>query len=131
MFCVLFLKPQSWCRLATSELRFDTVKDKCYVGKPDTIDALKDNIREAIGEIQLHTVDNVLKNLINRVGYCMKLKQPFEWNYFPLLTAMIILSNKKRNLRKYSVVFLKYFSKKKVFVGPYISLATSDNSESK
>ena len=26
------------------------------------MDALKDNIRETIGEIQLHTVDNVLKN---------------------------------------------------------------------
>ena len=27
------------------------VKDKCYADKPDTIDALKHNIREAIGEI--------------------------------------------------------------------------------
>ena len=31
------------------------VKDKCYADKPETLDALKDNIREAIGEIQLHT----------------------------------------------------------------------------
>ena len=38
------------------------VKDKCYADKPETIDALKDNIREAIGEIHLHTIDNVLKN---------------------------------------------------------------------
>ena len=38
------------------------VKDKCYADKPDTNDALKDNIREAIGEIQLHTIDNVLKH---------------------------------------------------------------------
>ena len=38
---------------------------------PETIDALKDNIREAIGEIQLHTIDNVLKNWTDRVGYCM------------------------------------------------------------
>ena len=45
-----------------------TVKDKCYTDKPDTIDALKDNIREAIGEIQLHTIDNVLQNWIDRVG---------------------------------------------------------------
>ena len=30
--------------------------------KLETIDALKDSIREAIGEIQLHTIDNVLKN---------------------------------------------------------------------
>ena len=35
------------------------VKDKCYVDKPETID---ENIREAIGEIQLHTIANVLKN---------------------------------------------------------------------
>ena len=37
------------------------VKDKCYADKPETIDALKDNIRAAIGEIKLHTVNNVLK----------------------------------------------------------------------
>ena len=47
------------------------VKDKCYADKPETIDALKDNICEAIGEIQLHTIDNALKNWTNRVGYCM------------------------------------------------------------
>ena len=47
------------------------VKDKCYSGKPETIDALRHNIREAIGEIQLHTIDNVLKNWTDRVGYCM------------------------------------------------------------
>ena len=47
------------------------VKDKCYADKPETIDALKDNIREAIGEIQLHTIDNMLKNWTDRVGYCM------------------------------------------------------------
>ena len=27
------------------------IKDKCYADKPETIDALKDNIREVIGEI--------------------------------------------------------------------------------
>ena len=32
---------------------------------------LKDNIREAIDEIQLHTIDNVLKNWTDRVGCCM------------------------------------------------------------
>ena len=36
-----------------------------------TIDALKDNIREAIGEIQLHIIDNVLKNWFDREDYCM------------------------------------------------------------
>ena len=36
------------------------VKDKCYLDKPETIDVLKDNFHEAIDEIQLHTIDNVL-----------------------------------------------------------------------
>ena len=31
----------------------------------------KDNIREAIGEIQLHTSDNVPNNWTDRVGHCM------------------------------------------------------------
>ena len=49
----------------------DAVKDKCYVHKPETLDSLKDNIREAIAEIQLHTIDNVLRNWTDCVGYCM------------------------------------------------------------
>ena len=49
----------------------DAIKDKCYADKPETIDALKENIREAIGEIQPHTIDNALKNCIDRVGYSM------------------------------------------------------------
>ena len=32
------------------------VKDKCYADKSETIDALNDNIREAIGEIQLQSI---------------------------------------------------------------------------
>ena len=50
---------------------WNAFKDNCYVDKPEAIDALKDNIREAIVEIQLHTIDNVLKNWTDRVGYCM------------------------------------------------------------
>ena len=42
-----------------------TVKDKCYADKKETIDTLKDNIRETIGEIQLHTVDD-LRNWTDR-----------------------------------------------------------------
>ena len=45
------------------------VKDKCYVDQPETIDTLKDNIREAISETQLSKIDNLLKNWTNRVGY--------------------------------------------------------------
>ena len=87
----------SWDLTQLDYYLWSAVKDKCYADKPETIDALKDNIREAIGEIQLHTIDNVLKNWQPR--------QPFEWYDFPLLTGKIVLSNKKRNLRKYSVVF--------------------------
>ena len=47
------------------------VKDKCYADKPKTTQALRDDICEAIGEIQLHTIDNVLKSWIDRVGYCL------------------------------------------------------------
>ena len=53
------------------------VKDKCYADKPETIDALKDNIRKDIGEIQLHTIDNVFKNWIDRLLYAQP-RQPFE-----------------------------------------------------
>ena len=33
------------------------VRDKCYADKSETIDVLKDNICEAIGEIQLQTIE--------------------------------------------------------------------------
>ena len=84
------------------------VKDKCYAYKPQTIDVLKDNIRKAIAEKQMHTIDNVLKNWTDHV----QLRQPFDWNYFSLLIGRIVLSNNKRNLRKYSVVFFNIFKKK-------------------
>ena len=45
------------------------VKDTCYADMPN--DILKDNIRETIGEIQLHTIDNVLTNWTDRAGCCM------------------------------------------------------------
>ena len=54
------------------------VKEKCYADKPEKINALKDNIREAIGEIQLHTIDNVLKNWTDRVGMHGQPRQPFK-----------------------------------------------------
>ena len=50
---------------------WSAVKDKCYADQPETTDALKNNIPEAIGEIELHTINNVLKNWSDHVGYCM------------------------------------------------------------
>ena len=61
------------------------VKDNCYTDKPETIDALKQNIREVIGEMQLHIIDNVLKNWTDHVGYCMISRDShlnkIIWNY--------------------------------------------------
>ena len=76
MFCALFLKialsaaePPRSCEMTPLDYYlWGAVKDKCYAEKPETSDALKDNICEAIGHIQLHTIDNVLKNWSDRVG---------------------------------------------------------------
>ena len=58
-------QPRS-CDLTSLEYYlWGAARDMCYADKPETIDALKDNIREAIGEIQLHTIDNVLKTWTN------------------------------------------------------------------
>ena len=63
-------QPQSWCHLATSELTpLDYYLWRAV--KPETIGALRNNIREAIGEIQLNTINKVLKNFTDSVGYCM------------------------------------------------------------
>ena len=54
--------------------RADVVCQTMICGVPSktnvtpTIDALTDNIREAIGKIQLHTIDNMLKNWTVREG---------------------------------------------------------------
>ena len=70
--CFWRLKRSACCDLTLfNYYLWGAVKDKCYGDKPETIDALKNNIREAVGEIQLHTIDNVLKNWTDRVGYCI------------------------------------------------------------
>ena len=72
------------------------VKDKCHADKPERIDALKDNIREAIGKIKLHTIDNVLKNSTDRVGYCM--------------------ASRGSHFKIFSSFFLKHFPQKKRYL---------------
>ena len=62
---------RSWDLTPLDYYLWSAVKDKYYADKRETIDALKNNIREAIGEIQLHTIDNVLKNWTDHVGYYM------------------------------------------------------------
>ena len=58
----IVLAPRSCDLTPLDYYLWGAVKDKCYADKLKAIDALKDNIREAIDEIQLHTIDNVLKN---------------------------------------------------------------------
>ena len=43
--------PRSWDLKPLDYYLWGAFKDKCYAHKPETVDALKDNIREAIGEI--------------------------------------------------------------------------------
>ena len=63
--------PRSWDFTPLGYYFWGAVKDKCYADKPETIEALKHIIREVIGEIQLHTIDNVLKKWTDRVDYCL------------------------------------------------------------
>ena len=87
MFCALFFEdriisrradvvwPPRSCDLSPLDYYlWGAVKDKYYADKPQTIDALKDNISQAVGEIQLHIIDNVLKNWTDSVGYCMAIR---------------------------------------------------------
>ena len=61
--------PRSYDLTPLDYYLWGAVKDKCYADKSETIDALKDNIPEAIVKMQLHIIDNVLKNWTDRVGY--------------------------------------------------------------
>ena len=45
------------------------VKDKCYANHPETIEALKHEIKVAIHGIEAQTIANVLKNWIDRMEY--------------------------------------------------------------
>ena len=62
IFCALLLKIALSAAEQLDYYLWGAFKDNCCADKTETIDALKDNIREAIGKIQLHTIDNVLKN---------------------------------------------------------------------
>ena len=74
------------------------------------------------GQAVVYTIGPIYKHIIDRVGYCLA-KRGSHLNEFcfPLLTGRIVLSNKRRNLRKYSVVFfLTIFRKKGIWRTLYI-----------
>ena len=45
------------------------VKDKCYANHPETFEALKHEIEVAIHGIDAQTIENVMKNWVDRMGY--------------------------------------------------------------
>ena len=76
LFCDLFLKIalsvaelMAFGHLGAAICRHWTIISG--VSSKISVTPLKDNNRKALGEIQLHTIDNVLKNWTDRVGYCM------------------------------------------------------------
>ena len=46
------------------------VKNKCYANHPESIEALKHEIEVAIHGNEVQTIKNVLKNWVDRMGYC-------------------------------------------------------------
>ena len=53
---------------------WEAVKDKCFANHPETIEALKYEIEIAIYGIEAQTIENRLKNWVDRMGYCFILK---------------------------------------------------------
>ena len=60
--CDVVWPPRSSNLISLDYYLWGAVKDEYYAARPETIEALKDIIREANGEIQLHTSDNLYKN---------------------------------------------------------------------
>ena len=63
--------PPRSCDLTLSDYFFwGAVKDKLYANHPETIEALKHEIKVAIHGIEAQTIENVLKNWVGRMWYC-------------------------------------------------------------
>ena len=98
--------PSQSCNLTPLDYYlWGAVKDKCYADKLETIDALKEIFVKPL--VKYRCTQSIMCLKIGPIVW-VTAKQPFKWNYFLLLTGRIVL---KRNLRKYSVVFFKAFSK--------------------
>ena len=105
-----------------NECLWDAVKDNCYADKPETIDALEDNIREVIGGIRLHTIDNVHKNCKDCIGYFMASRgshlNEIIFNYWSEGLYFQI----KNKFEKIFSRFFKAFSKKRYLAEPLLGL---------
>ena len=67
--------PRSYDLTPLDYYLWGATKDKCYADKAEIIDAFKHNIREAIFETQLYTLDNVLKNCTEPEGLYFQIKK--------------------------------------------------------
>ena len=47
-----------------------SLSDKTYANHPERIEAMKHEIEDAIHGIEAQTIGNVLKNWVDRMGYC-------------------------------------------------------------
>ena len=61
--------PQNYDLTTLDYLLWGAVKDKCYANHPETIEALKHEIEVVIHGIETQTIENVLKNWVDRMGY--------------------------------------------------------------
>ena len=62
--------PQSCGLTPLDYFLWGAVKVECYTNHPKTIEALKYEIEFAIHGIEAQTIENVLKNQVDRIGYC-------------------------------------------------------------
>ena len=62
--------PRSYDLTSLDYFLWEVVKDKCYANHPETIEALKREIEVAIHGIEAQTIENVLKNWADGMGYC-------------------------------------------------------------
>jgi len=62
--------PSRSCDLTPLDYFYGELSKMSYTNQPETIQELKHKIKVAIDEIRAYTVENVLKNWIDRMGYC-------------------------------------------------------------
>ena len=73
---------------------WEAVKDKCYANHPETIKALKHEIKVAIHGIEAHTIENVLKIWVDQMGYCKASRGSYLNDVFHSQIKRFNLSNK-------------------------------------
>ena len=73
----------------------------CYANQPETIESLKHEIEVAIHGIEAQTIENVLKNWVNQMGYCKASRGSHLNDVFHSSMEKFNLYNKTILLKKY------------------------------